>query len=66
MRLLGDYLRSLTTVLLTQFSRKRFPGGMAGVVHLAERNSPIQVARQLGPYFLLDAWFGQLAPKKPL
>ena len=41
--LLGDYLRSLLAVLLTQFSRKRFPGGMDGVVRLAEKSEPMQV-----------------------
>ncbi|CAL5228580.1 g11739 [Coccomyxa viridis] len=40
--LLGDYLRSFVAVLLTQFSRKRFPGGMDGVVRLAEKSEPIQ------------------------
>ncbi|CAK0786084.1 hypothetical protein CVIRNUC_009297 [Coccomyxa viridis] len=40
--LLGDYLRSLLAVLLLQFSRKRFPGGMDGVVRLAEKSEPMQ------------------------
>ena len=40
--MLGDYLRSFVAVLLTQFSRKRFPGGMDGVVRLAEKVEPIQ------------------------
>ena len=42
--LLGDYLRSFVAVLLTQFSRKRFPGGMDGVVRLAEKCEPIQAS----------------------
>ena len=42
--LLGDYLRSLLAVLLSQFSRKRFPGGMDGVVRLAEKSEPMQVS----------------------
>jgi len=42
--LLGDYLRSLLAVLLGQFSRKRFPGGMDGVVRLAEKSEPIQAS----------------------
>ena len=41
--LLGDYLRSMLAVLLAQFSRKGFPGGMQGVVRLAEKSEPIQV-----------------------
>ena len=41
--LLGDYLRSMLVVLLAQFSRKGFPGGMQGVVRLAEKSEPIQV-----------------------
>ncbi len=41
--LLGDYLQSLLAVLLAQFSRKGFPGGMQGVVRLAEKSEPIQV-----------------------
>ena len=40
--LLGDYLHSFVSVLLAQFSRKRFPGGMDGVVRLAERSPTIQ------------------------
>ncbi|CAL5228579.1 g11737 [Coccomyxa viridis] len=40
--LLGDYLQSLLAVLLAQFSRKGFPGGMQGVVRLAEKSEPIQ------------------------
>ena len=41
--LLGDYLRSMLAVLLAQFSRRRFPGGMNGVVWLAEKSEAIQV-----------------------
>jgi len=41
--LLGSYLRSLLAILLAQFSRKGFPGGMDGVVRLAEKVQPIQV-----------------------
>ena len=41
--LLGDYLQSLLAVLLAQFSRKGFPGGMQGVVRLVEKSAPIQV-----------------------
>ena len=45
--LLGDYLRSLLAILLTQFSRKRFPGGTQGVVKLAEKSEPIQACTLL-------------------
>lgn len=41
--LLGSYLRSLLAIVLAQFSRKGFPGGMDGVVRLAEKVQPIQV-----------------------
>ena len=40
---LGDYLRSVLAVLLVQFSRKRFPGGMDGAVQLVERCAPLRV-----------------------
>jgi hypothetical protein len=42
--LLGDYLRSLISVLLVQFSNKAFPGGMEGVVRLLERNHMLKVS----------------------
>lgn len=41
--LLGSYLRSLLAVLLVQFTRKGFPAGMQGALHLVERSPPIQV-----------------------
>lgn len=41
--LLGDYLQSMLAVLLAQFTRKGFPGGMQGVVNLAEKSEQIQV-----------------------
>ncbi len=47
--LLGDYLQSLLAVLLAQFSRKGFPGGMQGVVRLVEKSAPIQVCHHDAP-----------------
>lgn len=41
--LLGSYLRSLLAIMLVQFTRKGFPGGMEGALHLVERSPPIQV-----------------------
>lgn len=41
--LMGSYQRSLLAVLLAQFTRKRFAGGMAGVVRLATRSVTVQV-----------------------
>ena len=41
--LMGSYQRSLLAVLLAQFTRKRFAGGMAGVVRLAMRSVTAQV-----------------------
>ena len=41
--LMGSYQRSLLAVLLAQFTRKRFAGGMAGVVRLAMRSVVAQV-----------------------
>jgi hypothetical protein len=40
---MGSYQRSLLAVLLAQFTRKRFVGGMAGVVRLAMRSLVAQV-----------------------
>ena len=49
--LLGDYLRSMLAVLLAQFSRKGFPGGMQGVVRLADKSATIQaLSAMLFPY----------------
>lgn len=42
--LLGSYLQALLAILLAQFSAKGFPGGMDGVVRLAEKSTPIKVA----------------------
>ncbi len=42
--LLGSYLRSFLAILLAQFSAKGFPGGMDGVVRLADKSPPIQVS----------------------
>lgn len=41
--LLGSYLQALLAILLAQFSAKGFPGGMDGVVRLAEKSTPIKV-----------------------
>ena len=46
--MLGSYQRSFLAILLAQFTRKRFSGGMSGVVRLAERSAPVQ-ARSLAP-----------------
>ncbi|CAL8466200.1 g5736 [Coccomyxa elongata] len=40
--LLGSYLQALLAILLAQFSAKGFPGGMDGVVRLAEKSTPIK------------------------
>lgn len=40
---MGSYQRSLLAIMLAQFTRKRFAGGMAGVVRLASRNVTVQV-----------------------
>ena len=42
--LMGSYQRSLLAIMLAQFTRKRFAGGMAGVVRLASRNVTVQVS----------------------
>ncbi len=41
--LMGSYQRSLLAIMLAQFTRKRFAGGMAGVVRLAARSITVQV-----------------------
>ena len=41
--MLGSYQRSLLAILLAQFTKKRFSGGMAGVVRLASTSEPVQV-----------------------
>ena len=41
---MGSYQRSLLAIMLAQFTRKRFAGGMAGVVRLASRNTTVQVS----------------------
>lgn len=41
--LLAAYTSSLLAVLVGQYSSKRFKGGMAGVVRLAEHSVPVQV-----------------------
>ena len=41
---MGSYQRSLLAILLAQFTRKRFAGGMAGVVRLASRSITVQVS----------------------
>ena len=43
--LLGSYQRSLLAILLAQFTKKRFSGGMAGVVRLATNSITVQVGR---------------------
>ena len=43
--LLGSYQRSLLAILLAQFTKKRFSGGMAGVVRLATKSITVQVGR---------------------
>ncbi|BDA51092.1 probable phospholipase A1-Igamma1, chloroplastic at C-terminar half [Coccomyxa sp. Obi] len=40
--LLGSYLQALLAIILSQFSAKGFPGGMDGVVRLAEKSTPIK------------------------
>ncbi|KAK9902044.1 hypothetical protein WJX75_002353 [Coccomyxa subellipsoidea] len=40
--MLGSYQRSLLAILLAQFTKKRFSGGMAGVVRLASSSEPVQ------------------------
>ena len=47
--LLAAYTNSLRAVLVSQFSSKRFKGGMAGVARLAEHSIPIQVKTQRTP-----------------
>ena len=44
---MGSYQRSLLAIMLAQFTRKRFAGGMAGVVRLASRNVTVQVRLSL-------------------
>lgn len=41
--MLGSYQRSLLAIILAQFTKKRFSGGMAGVVRLATNSLPVQV-----------------------
>lgn len=40
--LLGSYQRSLLAILLAQFTKKRFSGGMGGVVRLATNSVTVQ------------------------
>jgi hypothetical protein len=42
--LLGSYQRAFLAILLAQFTRKRFTGGMCGVVRLATSSITVQVA----------------------
>lgn len=54
--LLGSYQRSLLAILLAQFTKKRFSGGMAGVVRLATKSITVQVGRlsyEFNPSFQL-------------
>jgi hypothetical protein len=44
---LGSYQRSILAVLLSQFSRKAFRGGMSGVHRLAQTSEPVQVCGQI-------------------
>ena len=44
---MGSYQRSLLAIMLAQFTRKRFSGGMAGVVRLASRSVTVQVSFRL-------------------
>ena len=46
--MLGSYQRSLLAILLAQFTKKRFSGGMAGVVRLATSSEPVQVRVHAG------------------
>ena len=48
-RLLAAYTSSLLAIVVGQYSNKRFKGGMAGVVRLAEHSIPIQVISCLAP-----------------
>ena len=41
---MGSYQRSLLAIMLAQFTRKRFAGGMSGVVRLASRSITVQVS----------------------
>ena len=41
--LLAAYTDSLRSIMVSQYSSKRFRGGMAGVLRLAEDSAPIQV-----------------------
>ena len=41
--LLGSYQRAFLAILLAQFTRKRFTGGMCGVVRLATSSITVQV-----------------------
>ncbi|CAL8466201.1 g5737 [Coccomyxa elongata] len=64
--LLGSYLRSLLAVLLVQFTRKGFPSGMEGALHLVERSPPIQELLLDGAGISVDdlrrltRWHGQV------
>ena len=63
--LMGSYQRSLLAIMLAQFTRKRFAGGMSGVVRLAKSSITVQVS----PTFVLlviallrcEAWAAWLA-----
>lgn len=45
--LMGSYQRSLLAIMLAQFTRKRFAGGMSGVVRLASRSITVQVSLKI-------------------
>ena len=51
--LMGSYQRSLLAIMLAQFTRKRFAGGMSGVVRLAARSITVQVSS--APFTCLGA-----------
>ena len=54
---MGSYQRSLLAIMLAQFTRKRFAGGMAGVVRLASRNVTVQVSLSLSALLPLNQAF---------
>ena len=60
--MLGSYQRAFLSILLAQFTRKRFSGGMCGVVRLATSSITVQVlmrTRPLNPnpgYVWWSAW----------
>ena len=58
--LMGSYQRSLLAIMLAQFTRKRFAGGMAGVVRLASRNVTVQVGLSSNALRPLDQAFDRV------